>query len=127
MHLPPAAAFGLLLLLLPPPAAMTSRKTTLCQKCRTLVDKFNQVSGQRARDSGSGRGASGVHSGPPSRCHLLRRGWPTRPGRTSAAATRRGRRRRCPSTNPGGCPRTARIGGHGLEPPALLRASGFLG
>lgn len=47
MHLLLAAAFGLLLLLMPPPAAVASRKPTMCQRCRTLVDKFNQVGGRR--------------------------------------------------------------------------------
>lgn len=61
MHLPLAAAFGLLLLLLllPPPATVTSRKPPMCHKCRTLVDKFKQVGGRRARGSGAGRGLAG--------------------------------------------------------------------
>lgn len=54
MHLLLAAGFGLLLLLLPPPAA--SKKPTQCQRCRTLVDKFNQVGGRWVRGSGSGQG-----------------------------------------------------------------------
>lgn len=59
MHLLLAAAFGLLLLLLPPPAAVASRKPTMCQRCRTLVDKFNQVGGRRVRGSGAGQGLVG--------------------------------------------------------------------
>ncbi|XP_028734010.1 protein disulfide isomerase CRELD2 [Peromyscus leucopus] len=55
MHLPPAAAFRLLLLLLlSPPAAMTSRNPSLCQRCRTLVDKFNQGMANTARKNFGG-------------------------------------------------------------------------
>lgn len=72
--------------------------------------------GGRASGPGQRRwaGAGGVHSGPSSWCHLLFRGWPTRPGRISVAATRRGKRRLCLSTNSGECPRTPRICGHSL-------------
>ncbi|ERE86439.1 cysteine-rich with EGF-like domain protein 2 precursor [Cricetulus griseus] len=54
MHLPPAAAVGLLLLLLPPPAAVASRKPTMCQRCRALVDKFNQGMANTARKNFGG-------------------------------------------------------------------------
>ncbi|KAK2121901.1 hypothetical protein P7K49_003287 [Saguinus oedipus] len=50
MHPPRRAALGLLpllLLLLPPPAPEAASKPTPCQRCRGLVDKFNQVSGGR--------------------------------------------------------------------------------
>lgn len=59
-------------------------------------------------------GAGGVHSGPSSWCHLLCRGWSTRPGRISVAATRRGKRRLCLNMNSGESPRTVRICDHGL-------------
>jgi hypothetical protein len=117
MRPPPRAALGLLLLLLlllPPDAA---RKPIPCQRCRELVDKFNKVGrpggagdwGQQARPGKRGRGWQGRPQSPGARraakrCHLLRRGWPTRPRRTSAVATRPGRRRRCPSTSSGGRP-----------------------
>ncbi|XP_010632592.1 protein disulfide isomerase CRELD2 isoform X2 [Fukomys damarensis] len=44
MRPPPRSSLCLLLLLLfvLPPALGTARKTTPCQRCRTLVDKFNQ-------------------------------------------------------------------------------------
>lgn len=82
-----------------------------------VPDAGGQVQpGGRAAGPGQRRwaGAGGVHSGPSSRCHLLCRGWPTRPERISAVATRRGKRRVCLSTNSGESPRTARICGHGL-------------
>lgn len=53
-------------------------------------------------------GAGGVHSGPSSWCHLFCRGWPTRPGRISEAATRRGKRRLCRSMNSGECPKNCK-------------------
>ena len=42
------------LLLLPPPGAVASRKPTMCQRCRPLVDKFNQGMANTARKNFGG-------------------------------------------------------------------------
>lgn len=59
MRLPRRAALGLLsLLLLLPPAPEAAKKPTPCQRCRGLVDKFNQVGRDRAGSSTVGPGST---------------------------------------------------------------------
>uniref|UniRef100_A0A8D2B1X1 protein disulfide-isomerase n=1 Tax=Sciurus vulgaris TaxID=55149 RepID=A0A8D2B1X1_SCIVU len=57
MRPPPRTALGLLLLLLlllPPSGSDAARKPTPCQRCRTLVDKFNQGMANTAKKNFGG-------------------------------------------------------------------------